>query len=98
MKLQTVKKVVMAGFTICIFASLIGIFAGAGNPQLSNYMLVAAVIVLLFTLAIIMKWARCPWCGGSLMRKFFKLEVCPHCHRNLETGKKKKGHGGRGRK
>ena len=98
MKLQTVKKVVMAGFTICIFASLIGIFAGAGNPQLSNYMLVAAVILLLFTLAIIMKWARCPWCGGSLLRKFFKLEVCPHCHCNLETGKKKKGHGGIGRK
>ncbi len=73
MNLQTVKKLVTAGFTICIFASLIGIFAGSGNPQLSNYMLIAAVIVLLFTLAIIMKWARCPWCGGSLMRRFFKL-------------------------
>ena len=54
--------------------------------------------MLLFTAAVIMKYARCPWCGGSLLRKFFKLEVCPHCHRNLTTGKKKKGHGGRGRK
>lgn len=98
MNLQTVKKVVTAGFTICIFTSLIGIFAGSGNSQLSNYMLTASVIVLLFTIAIIMKWARCPWCGGLLMRKFFSLKVCPHCHRDLESGKKKKGHGGRGRK
>lgn len=98
MSLQTVKKVVTAGFSICIFTSLIGIFAGSGNSQLSNYMLTASVIVLLFTIAIIMKWARCPWCGGSLLRKFFKLQVCPHCHRDLYTGKKKKGHGGRGRK
>ena len=98
MKLETVRKLVTAGFTICIFASLIGIFAGAGNPELSNYMLIAAVIVLLFTLAIIMKWAHCPWCGGSLLRGFFKNQVCPHCHRDLQSGKKKKGHGGRGRK
>ncbi|HIT31058.1 MAG TPA: hypothetical protein IAC26_09475 [Candidatus Scatomorpha stercoravium] len=98
MDIKTTRKVVTIGFTICIFASLIGIFFGAGNPELSNYMLIVAVIVFLFTAAIIMKYARCPWCGGSLLRKFFKLEVCPHCHRNLTTGKKKKGHGGRGRK
>ena len=75
-----------AGFTICIFASLIGIFAGAGNPELSNYMLIAAVIVLLFTLAIIMKWARCPWCGGVLLRRVVWLKSCPHCNRDLVTG------------
>ena len=55
-------------------------------------------VLLLFTLAVVMKWARCPWCGGSLLRKFFTLKVCPHCHRDLITGKRKKGHGGRGRK
>ena len=98
MDIKTTRKVVTIGFTICIFASLIGIFFGAGNPELSNYMLIVAVIVFLFTAAIIMKYARCPWCGGSLLRKFFTLKVCPHCHRDLETGKKKKGHGGRGRK
>ena len=98
MNLKTTRRLVTIGFTVCIFTSFIGIFFGAGNPELSNYMLTAGVISLLFTAAIIMKWARCPWCGGSLLRKFFKLEVCPHCHRNLETEKKKKGHGGRGRK
>ena len=92
MKLQTVKKVVMAGFTICIFASLIGIFAGAGNPQLSNYMLVAAVIVLLFTLAIIMKWARCPLVRRLAAAKgSSSLRSARTASRNLETGKKKKG-------
>ena len=95
MKLETVRKLVMGGFTICVFTSLIGIFAGSGNAELANYMLTASVIVLLFTIAIIMKWARCPWCGGSLLKRFFKLKVCPHCHRDLVTGKKKKGKGGR---
>ena len=98
MDIKTTRKVVTIGFTICIFASLIGIFFGAGNPELSNYMLIVAVIVFLFTAAIIMKYARCPWCGGSLLRKFFTLEVFPHCQPNLTTGKKKSGHGGRGRK
>ena len=98
MKLETVRKVVTAGFTLSIIACFIGIFAGADNPELNNYALIAAVLFLLFTIAVIMKWARCPWCGGSLMRKFFSLKVCPHCHRDLTTGKKKKGHGGRGRK
>ncbi len=95
MKLSTVRKLITAGFTICILVSIIGIFGGAGDPVLSNYMLTAAVVFFLITVGIIMKWARCPWCGGSLMRKFFSLKVCPHCHRDLETGKKKKGKGGR---
>ena len=58
MDIKTTRKVVTIGFTICIFASLIGIFFGAGNPELSNYMLIVAVIVFLFTAAIIMKYAR----------------------------------------
>ena len=98
MKLETVRKLVTVGFTLSIIACFVGLFAGADNPELNNYSLIAAVLFLLFTIAIIMKWARCPWCGGSLMRKFFSLKVCPHCNRDLVTGKKKKGHGGRGRK
>ena len=95
MKLQTVRKLVTIGFTLSIIACFIGIFGGSGNPELSNYMLTAAVLFLLFTIAILMKWARCPWCGGSLIKGFYKNTVCRHCHRDLETGKKKKGKGGR---
>ena len=98
MKFQTAKRMVLAGFSISIGAAMFGIFFGAGNEQLKSYALTIAIVSLLFTMAVIMKWARCPWCGGSLLRGFFKNKVCPHCKRDLTTGKKKKGHGGRGRK
>ena len=98
MNLQTVRKVVTAGILLSIASCAIGLFAGGGNPQVYQYSLVVAVVALLLTIAVIMKWARCPWCGGSLLRGFFKNKTCPHCHRDLESGKKKKGHGGRGRK
>lgn len=95
MRLETVRKVVAAGFSLSVLACLVGLFGGQGNAQVYQYAMVAAVVLLLFTLAVVMKWARCPWCGGSLLRKFFTLKVCPHCHRDLATGKKKKGKGGR---
>ena len=91
MKLETVRKVVTLGFTLSVVACFVGIFVGGqGNAQVYQYAMVAAALLLLFTLAVVMKWARCPWCGGSLLRKFFTLKVCPHCHRDLITGKRKK--------
>ena len=54
-----------------------------------------AVVVLMFTMAIVLKWSRCPWCGELIIKKLFSIKECPSCGRDLETGKKKKGKGGR---
>ena len=64
------------------------------SPQASS-MAVWAVVVLLFTMAVVLKWSRCPWCGGLIIKKLFSIKECPHCGRDLETGKKKKGKGGK---
>ena len=50
---------------------------------------------ILFTMAVVLKWSRCPWCGGLIIKKLFSIKECPHCGRDLETGKKKKGKGGK---
>lgn len=95
MDIQKVRKLVSAGFMVCIGASIIGLLFGADNLPLKNSMLSVGVVSLLLTMGVIMKWARCPWCGASLLRGLFKIKVCPKCRRDLITGKKKKGKGGR---
>ena len=95
MKFETVKKVTMAGLVLTAMVCILGIVSGGSDPQLTMYMSYAALVIMLFTLAIVLKWGRCPWCGALLIRKMFSLKVCPSCNRDLVTGKKKKGKGGR---
>lgn len=95
MKFETVKKVAKVGFALTALACFLGIFVGNSDPQLAAYLTYAALMFVMFTLAIVLKWGRCPWCGTLLIRKMLSLKVCPNCNRDLTTGKKKKGKGGR---
>ena len=89
MRFKTVKKVAMAGLLLSLLLCLIGVFGmEPGTPE-SGSMAIWAVVVLMFTMAIVLKWSRCPWCGE------LSIKECPSCGRDLETGKKKKGKGGR---
>lgn len=95
MKLETVKKVTTAGLAITVALCIVGILAGQSDAQLSSYLTYGALVVMLFTVAIVFKWARCPWCGTLIIRNLFSVKVCPFCNKDLVTGKKKKGKGGR---
>lgn len=95
MDLQTVRKIVTVGFTMSILACLLGIFVGSDNQAVNSYAVIGAVFFLLVSIATLLKWGHCPWCGASLLRGFFKHKVCPKCHRDLVTGQKKKGKGGK---
>ena len=89
MRFKTVKKVAMAGLLLSLLLCLIGVFGmEPGTPE-SGSMAIWAVVVLMFTMAIVLKWSRCP------IKKLFSIKECPSCGRDLETGKKKKGKGGR---
>mgnify|MGYP006954080656 CR=1 FL=1 len=90
MRFKTVKKVAMAGLLLSLLLCLIE----PGTPE-SGSMAIWAVVVLMFTMAIVLKWSRCPWCGELIIKKLFSIKECPSCGRDLETGKKKKGKGGR---
>lgn len=95
MKLKTVKTIVAVGMALAVILCLVGIFGmDPASPQAGS-MSIWAVVVVLFTMAVMLKWSRCPWCGGLLIKKLFSIKECPHCGRDLETGKKKKGKGGK---
>lgn len=95
MNLRIVKKIAVIGLLLSIVLCLIGLFGMEPSTPEASSMAVWAVVVLLFTMAIVLKWSRCPWCGELIIKKLFTIKECPHCGRDLETGKKKKGKGGR---
>lgn len=95
MDLQKAKKLATLFIFLSVFACIAGlVIHGNNEAALAQYGL-AAIIFIFIAVGIIAKWCRCPWCGHLLFRKLYTLKVCPACNRNLETGKKKKGKGGR---
>ena len=95
MSFKLVKKIAIAGLMLSLLLCLIGVFGMDPGAQESGSMAIWAVVVLLFTMAVVLKWSRCPWCGELIIKKLFTIKECPHCGRDIETGKKKKGKGGR---
>ena len=95
MRFKTVKKVAIAGLLLSLALCFIGIFGMDSSSEQAGSMAIWAIVVLLFTMAVVLKWSRCPWCGELIIKKLFSIKECPHCGRDLETGKKKKGKGGR---
>ena len=95
MSFKTVKKIAIAGLLLSLLLCLIGVFGMDPSSQQAGSMAIWAVVVLMFTMAIVLKWSRCPWCGELIIKKLFSVKECPYCGRDLETGKKKKGKGGR---
>ena len=95
MSFKLVKKIAIAGLMLSLLLCLIGVFGMDPGTQESGSMAIWAVVVLLFTMAVVLKWSRCPWRGELIIKKLFTIKECPHCGRDIETGKKKKGKGGR---
>lgn len=95
MSFKLVKKIAIAGLMLSLLLCLIGVFGMDPGTQESGSMAIWAVVVLLFTMAVVLKWSRCPWCGELIIKKLFTIKECPHCGRDIETGKKNKGKGGR---
>lgn len=95
MSFKLVKRIAIAGLMLSLLLCLIGVFGMDPGTQESGSMAIWAVVVLLFTMAVVLKWSRCPWCGELIIKKLFTIKECPHCGRDIETGKKKKGKGGR---
>ena len=95
MSFKTVKKIAIAGLLLSLLLCLIGVFGMDPSSQQAGSMAIWAIVVLMFTMAIVLKWSRCPWCGELIIKKLFSVKECPCCGRDLETGKKKKGKGGR---
>jgi hypothetical protein len=95
MSFKSAKKLI----GVLIGTSCVGCIGGlvffeSGSLE-SNYIALASVILLVLAISVAFKWGRCPWCGQLMIMGLYSKKVCPACKRDLETGKKKKGKGGK---
>ncbi len=95
MNLQSAKKLATLFIFLSIAVCILGLVINGNNEEALASYGIAAIVMLFLAMGVIVKWCRCPWCGQLLFRKMYTLTVCPACHRDLVTGKKKKGKGGR---
>lgn len=67
--------------------------AGKGNAPVIFTLVSIACFVLSFV--VVSLFCKCPYCGKRIYLGLFKVTHCPHCRRNLVTGARKKGKGGK---
>lgn len=88
MKFNTAKKLVIAflvgALVFCVLALALG-------EETATTFMVGAVLLLIIALFVAFTGLKCPYCGERIIRNVLKLNHCPHCGRNLETGLRSKG-------
>lgn len=88
---KTARKLVM----VCMIASLVCALGGMvfvrPGTVASIYIVLLSLILMILALIILFGLCRCPWCGKRITSGLMKVEVCPHCKRDIETGLKRKG-------
>ena len=78
----------MVASLICALGDMIFLRPGT---QASVYLMLLALILMLLSLLFLVAFCRCPWCGKRIALGVMKVEVCPHCKRDLDTGLKVRG-------
>ena len=84
---STVKACLFSAMGLCI----LGLIANESYPNATIYIMVAAVALIVISLALVAICLKCPYCGKRIISKCLTVTVCPHCRRNLSTGMKSKG-------
>jgi uncharacterized Zn finger protein (UPF0148 family) len=95
MNLANAKKLVGVLLGLSCAVCIGGLLFFERGSQQSLYSAIASVTLLILAIGSGLIWGRCPWCGKILIRGLFSKTMCPSCRRDLTTGKKKKGKGGK---
>ncbi len=88
---KTARKLVMIFMTASLICALGGMIFIRPGSQASIYVVMLALILMTIALLILFGLCRCPWCGKRITSGMMKVEVCPHCKRDIDTGMKVKG-------
>ena len=88
---KTARKLVMVFMIASLVCALGGMIFVRPGTQASVYIVLLSLILMILALMILFCLCRCPWCGKRITSGLMKVEVCPHCRRDLETGMKRKG-------
>ena len=95
MSLKTVKNVIRYLLIACLVTAVFGaILAGQHSPN-AVYASLVSFALFLVAIILLLSFSKCPFCGKRIMKGLYTATHCPHCRRDLITGVKKKGKGGK---
>ena len=88
---KTARRLVMLFMVVSLVSALVGMVFIRPGTQISIYVAVISLISMVLALVILFGLCRCPWCGKRITTGLMKVEICPHCRRDIDTGVKVKG-------
>ena len=84
---RTIVKCLMAFAGLVCVAALI---VGDDLPHFGVTALMIAAACIVLCMLVMAVGMRCPFCGRVIVVNCLGAKTCPHCRRNLVTGKKEK--------
>lgn len=95
MNFQKAKTAVKFLLITSILACVVSfIFADNGTPT-SAYAILIGLGLLVMAFIVAFNFCKCPYCGKRILIGMLTVTHCPQCRRNLVTGERKKGKGGK---
>ena len=97
MNFKTARRAVMLLITLSFVLALVGLVAFQPGTRANFYVMLGAFLLMLLAIFFIFVYCRCPWCDKRIFSGMMKVQVCPHCKRDIDTGLKVKGKGSKKR-
>lgn len=97
MHFKTARRVVMFLIVLSFAFALVGLIALKPGTAANFYVMMAAFLLMLVAIFFMVVFCRCPWCDKRIFSGMMKVQVCPHCKRDIDTGMKAKGKNARKR-
>jgi len=95
MNFEKAKKVVKLMLFASVAACIVSLIVSENGTPLSAYVMLAALGLLVFAFIVAYNFCKCPFCGKRILLGVLTVTHCPACRRNLVTGERKKGSGGK---
>lgn len=93
MNLETAKNLLRTVIALCLVSCIIGILTT--GTTISGYVTIFSFAMLALFIYIYYFCCKCPYCGKRIGTGILRATHCPHCRRDLTSGKRKKGKGGK---
>lgn len=91
MKFSKARDLAKTLMVFCVIMCVVSIVSGRINASFAAVSSIISLICFVVSIAVVALYCKCPYCGKHIYLGLFKIEYCPKCRRNLETGIKKKG-------
>lgn len=95
MKFDRARNLVKLLLVLCVILCVVGVVVAERGSALALYSGIISIVCFVLAFVVVILYCKCPYCGKVIYLGLFKAVNCPHCRRNLSTGAKTKGKGGK---